>query len=271
MTTASLNEIDFDSLESNPELAKQVQEHLIKHGYLDPPANGSWGPQSKAAIADFGADTAKLFANPSPINLGNDFASRIVQYMLLKNYFLARGERRYNIIYIEGINPDGTLNNDRRNQWNDLRLLIEIATDTPKIVDSWKATTEPGERYTLRPMNSKGAARIAFNQYKAWKIGTHGQADPHEALVQTGGEVTVHRDRNKDFKRTGDSTDTGFFGINQHWGGDAKVIGPWSAGCLVGQTRQGHREFMRLVKQDKRYAANNRYTFMTAILPGNEL
>jgi hypothetical protein len=44
-----------------------------------------------------------------------------------------------------------------------------------------------------------------------------------------------------------------------------------SAGCLVGRTRQGHREFMQLIKQDKRYQLNRQYMFLTTIIPGNEL
>ena len=101
-------------------------------------------------------------------------------------------------------------------------------------------------------MNPKGAARIAFNQYKAWSVGTHRASSPqgHEALVQTA-PVAVYRDLNKDFKRPGDRVDTGLFGINQHWGYDAPMgdLGTTSAGCLVGRTKNGHRQFMALVKQ----------------------
>ena len=67
-----------------------------------------------------------------------------------------------------------------------------------------------------------------------------GKASAHEALVQVA-EVTVHRDLNKDFKRTNDKTDTGLFGINQHWGYDAPKddLGNTSAGCLVGPDKEG--------------------------------
>ncbi|NJP21759.1 MAG: hypothetical protein HC763_25245, partial [Hydrococcus sp. CRU_1_1] len=39
------------------------------------------------------------------------------------------------------------------------------------------------------------------------------------------------------------------------WGYDLPVgnIGSSSAGCLVGRTRKGHREFMSLVKSDRSY------------------
>lgn len=145
--------------------------------------------------------------------------------------------------------------------------------DRVGIVGNWQATTEPGSHYTFQPMNPKGAARIAFGQYKAWSVGIHGNADPHEALVQVE-PVTVYRDFNKDFKRTGDKLDTGDdFYINQHWGYDAPVndIKNAASGDLVGRTREGHREFMAIIKQDKRYVANHNYVFYTTIIPGDDL
>jgi len=44
-----------------------------------------------------------------------------------------------------------------------------------------------------------------------------------------------------------------------------------SAGCLVGRTRDGHREFIQLIKQDRRYLANPHYVFTTTIISGEEL
>jgi hypothetical protein len=46
----------------------------------------------------------------------------------------------------------------------------------------------------------------------------------------------------------------------------AATVGRASAGCLVGRTKAGHRAFMPLCKADPRYAANNSYRFMTAVL-----
>lgn len=203
------------------------------------------------------------------INLTNDFVSRIVRKMIDLNYKVFT-EDELNIVYIEGANLDGSVNTDLPNLWNDLRTVIQIKDSTPRFLGCWRATTEPGSRYTQRPMNPKGAARIAFNQYKAWSVGIHGNSEPHEALVQVA-PVTVHRDLNKDYFRTGDRTDTGLFGINQHWGGDANTVGSWSAGCLVGQSRLGHREFMRTIKGDSRYKANTSYVFWTTILDGSKL
>ncbi|GAX43450.1 peptidoglycan binding domain-containing protein [Tolypothrix sp. NIES-4075] len=199
-------------------------------------------------------------------------AERIIRYMRLKNYIVFEGKKNYNIVYVEGMNEDGTLNNDAPNQFNDRRIVIEVINNVPKIVNHWQATTEPGDYYTYHPMNPKGAARIAFGQYQAWKVGTHGNSEPHEALVQVE-PITVCRDLNQDFKRTGDKLDTGIFAINQHWGYDAPVgdIKNTSAGCLVGRRREGHREFMRIIKSDRRYQVDEDYVFYTTVIAGDDL
>ena len=83
--------------------------------------------------------------------------------------------------------------------------------------------------------------------------------------------MTVCRDLNKDGQRTGDKRQTGEFGINQHWGYDLPEVDKASAGCLVGQSKDGHRQFMALVKSDPRYQANRKYVFATAILPESDV
>ncbi|MFB2836533.1 peptidoglycan-binding domain-containing protein [Floridanema evergladense] len=283
--TPGLKVINFETLTKDTQLAKEVQTNLTRLGLLDPPADGKFGQFSIQALKEFqflmkisesglGPQTSKALsevAEAIPLNLGNDLASRFVKYMQSKKYFVAVGERCYNIVYLEGAEADGTPNQDTFNEWNDRRIVIEIASGTPKIVGNWLATTEPGDRYTYRPMNPKGAARIAFGQYKAWQVGTHGNSQPHEALVQCG-TLGVHRDANKDGLRIGDAIDEGTsFGINQHWGYDLPKVGIASAGCLVGQSRKGHREFMALIKQDRRYQLNSGYVFLTTVIAGDDL
>jgi hypothetical protein len=91
-------------------------------------------------------------------------------------------------------------------------------------------------------MNPKGAARIKFGQYTAWQVGLHGYSNPHESLVQVE-EVAVHRDYNRDLKRTGDLVEWGLFGINQHWGFDhpgkrhSYCFGRLSGRPALGRTR----------------------------------
>ncbi len=262
----------------------ETQQVLINHGLLDPPADGAWGAQSRAALEDFqlihqlpvtgqldDATRSLLARAPSSkLNLGADLASKIISFMLKQNYFISRGPRRYNVVYLEGASADGTPNNDTFNEWNDRRLLIEIPGDTPKLVGNWLATTEPGATYTFTPMNPGGAFRISFGQYRAWTFGLHGRTQ-YPSLVQCR-EISGHRDKNKDGKRTGDSLVKGSnFGVNQHHGWDMQLINNASAGCLVGQSIEGHQEFMKILRGDRRYKANPNYVFYTTIIPGNQL
>ena len=168
---------------------------------------------------------------------------------------------------------DGTLNQNIPNQFNDVRLVLVLKNATPTIIGKWEGTTEPGKFWTEHPMTSQGAARIAFGQYKAWAVGFHHGDPEHEALVQVN-VLKVHRDLNQDYSRKGDKIDVGSgFGINQHWGYDLPVndLGRSSAGCLVGRTKKGHREFMALVKDDPRYNATQSYKFLTTVMDGADL
>jgi putative chitinase len=198
-------------------------------------------------------------------------AGAIVRAMKKHDYRIDTGHGEVNIVYVEGLNPDGTLNANEPNRFNDLRCVIRFVGGAPEIAGAWDGTTEPSRRWTMKPMNPKGAARIKFGQYRAWQVGVHN--NNHEALVQTGGPVTVHRDYNKDYRRDGDALDTGYFGINQHHGYNLPKddLGSSSAGCLVGRSIDGHREFMRIVKSDPRYLADRRFVFSATILPAAEV
>jgi peptidoglycan hydrolase-like protein with peptidoglycan-binding domain len=282
----------MEGIATDKQLATQIQVLLIGLGLLEPPADGKFGPISAAALKKFqtlmkinepdqlATETAKKLIETKaedlptpPLKLGNDLASRIVKYMQLKKYEIFQGIREYNIVYVEGMDADGSLNDDRPNYFNDRRMVLQIVDGVPVIVGNWEATTEPGYRYTENPMNPEGAARIKFGQYKAWQVGIHGTTDRHEALIQTGGEITVYRDLNKDYQRVGDKEDTGYFAVNQHWGYDFPYNDVYyaSAGCLVGRMRQGHREFMSLIKKDRRFQLNDRYIFYTTVIYGQDL
>jgi hypothetical protein len=216
------------------------------------------------------------------LQLGNDFLGRIIktQQKLGQKIFTDPGE--LNIIYVEGVDLDGTVNADKMNEWNDVRLVYRIQqSGIPELLGKWKATTEPGWKYTLAPLNPDGAFRIAFGQYKAWVVGMH---HDHEALVQLWepgenignglkvGELKGYRDKNKDGFRTGDKVVVGTgWGVNQHWGYNMAHVDGASAGCLVGQSKDGHVEFMKIVKRDARFAANNNYIFWTSVLDGSKL
>lgn len=288
----------FAELAGDKDLTTDIQKILIWIGVLESNsggADGRFGVLTSAALKQFQTltgstnigtldkATAKALIETSRerfealvstgvIRGGTDFAGRIVKYMIAKNYQISRQPGTFNIVYIEGVEPDGTENTDEINAFNDLRMVIQIdAMGVPEIVNKWVATTEPGLFYTRNRMNDKGAARIKFGQYKAWQVGVHKNQDP--ALVQAA-NLTVCRDANEDGSRRGDELDTNDnFGVDQHHANDAprNDIGRWSAGCLVGRTEQGHQEFMDIIMKDRRYQQNNEYLFETAIIPGDDL
>jgi hypothetical protein len=288
--------VRLSALAADGELAQDVQTELARLGILDPPADGDFGPVSvlgwntflaleegsakNSSDADLTPQRAQLLLNADPAKLlpvkaGSDLAGAIWKALQARGDWLNRVPGFVNIVYIEGANLDGTPNSNSPNQFNDLRLVLTVAGGVPTIVGRWDGTTEPGKFYTENPINTAGAARIAFGQYKAWCVGLHDQGKPgeHEALVQRG-VISVYRDANKDYLRDGDKLDTGStFCINQHWGYDMSPtnVANASAGCLVGRTRVGHRAFMALVKKDSRYLASNAYKFMTSVVPAQAL
>lgn len=279
-------------LAADEQLSTDVQKCLIWLRLLDPPADGKFGPISTEALQEFqkymdcsqvgvlDKETAKKLIETDPDELsaalelkvkpGNDFAGSIVKYMIMKKYHISIRSKEYNIVYVEGVNADGTLNNDAPNKFNDRRIVIEIDDGIPVIVGNWQATTEPGTYYTDRPLNPRGAARIKFDQFKSWRVGRHKNQYPALSQVKA---LTVHRDRDRDGFRTNDSLHTGLFGINQHHANDAPRhdIGKWSAGCLVGRLKAEHNEFMKIIMEDRRYKLNKNYLFETAIIPGDDL
>src|SRR5262249_22441743 len=139
---------------------------------------------------------------PAPIASADDvLAARIVAAMEAAGHRVDRGAGGLNIVYVEGLDPDGGANDNAPHRLHDLRRVIGFTPDraavgavfnpAPKILGKWEATTEPGRYWTEHPMHPKGAARIAFGQYRAWQVGYHHGDPGHEALVQTGGAVTV--------------------------------------------------------------------------------
>lgn len=201
-------------------------------------------------------------------------AKKILRYMRSKNYWIARSPRTYNIAYVEGMNSDGSLNEDKFDEWNDRRFVIRIAAGGKiEVPVNDQATTEPGAYYTRRPLNRDGAARLAFGQYKAWVVGKHQGTQP--ALVQRE-LVKVHRDKNQDGKRsTTDPIDIGkAFGVNQHTTSRSRVpdfVGRYSAGCLVGRRYDWHMKFLGIVKKDFRFELNFGYLFVSAVIAGDDL
>ena len=208
-------------------------------------------------------------------NTGTLLAKRMLRFMRDKGYWIARSPAMYNIVYMEGTDGEGRLNSDAPNQWNDRRFVIKIEENGKPLLEvNDEATTEPGKYYTeVKLLNARGAARVAFGQYKAWQMGLHHGKQP--ALVQRG-LLRVHRDGNKNYERdSADFIDIGAeFWINQRTTSENAVhqfVGKHSAGCLVGRDYQLHMDFLEVLKRDIRFQNDIAYMFITTLLPGKEV
>jgi len=196
-------------------------------------------------------------------------AAALVNYAHRQNWEVRTGERRYNIFYVQGMFPSGVQNDNKPNQFNDSRFLVEV-NPTPRLVGAWEASIEPGNHYTHQPMNALGAAQIEVpGQYRAWRIGKHKGREI--ALVQVA-PVNIIRDFNRNSKvDKGDKKEYSIIGANQHSGNDQKFVDNASAGCPVGRTSAGHQEFMSYLRQDVDYQADNNFIFSTTFIAAKEL
>lgn len=245
---------------------------------------GKPGPATSSGLfAGFLAFLAGLFGRQGPrqppavpVPAATDLAGRIVAAMRKRGFKVDDVPGNPNIVYIEGMGPDGVKNDNQPNQFNDARFVIMFGQDgRPKIAGAWEATTEPGNYWTEHRMNPGGAFHIALEQQAAWIVGVHHAGSPsaHEALVQHG-VIRGFRDPDETGKRdtrhpySGDD-----MGINQHWGYDLAKgdLGRSSAGCLVGRMKTGHMAFMALMKSDPRYIDNHRFVFTASVLPASEV
>lgn len=202
----------------------------------------------------------------------------VIKHMNDNNQVVFNGEDELNIVYIEGMGLDLKPNDNKFNEWNDLRLVFKYVDECPEVLFMQLCTTEPGRLATFQKDSvlRKGVARIKLGQYTVWKMGYHNvrkNRKTHPALVQHL-PLPVCRDLNRDGKRNGDYIDFGIFGINQHGTRigykDGKVEN-WSEGCLVGKDWNKHLEFIELLKTDKRYKNNNEFIFTTTIISSDEI
>ena len=221
--------------------------------------------------------------SPSFVTLPDDsrqtrIAKAVLRYMRRCGHYIAYSPNARNIVYVEGMNSDGTLNNDAIDQWNDRRMVIGFEKGQPVMLVNDQATTEPGKYYTQNPgqMGQVGVARIAFGQYKAWQMGRHNGWQP--ALVQNG-LLRIYRDVNKDGRRSymgrPDPIQIGTnAGINQHSTTPNSIpllVNRYSAGCLVGRRYRWHLSFLNTIAKDYRYVNNPGYKFISAVLAGDDL
>jgi lysozyme len=138
---------------------------------------------------------------------------------------------------------------------NDLQMYDDaLFLDLPDATYNYNGNVDPGYvKFGAGKGDGKGMAHLKAGLYFAHQFGMHkGQ---YEAIIQTGGEVTVTRDGHPNYD------DKGYFGINQHKGGYTKTS---SEGCQTWHPDQW-QDFI-----DKAHAAGHKYfgaDFRKRIIP----
>lgn len=222
---------------------------------LDPPAGHMAGPA--ALLAELSQPDAATFAD------------RVYRAMKKGGFAVADGNDVFNIIYVEGMDPDGTPNKNRYNAFDDLRMLLQVVDGKPRIVFKQDATTEPGKFWSDNPMNSRGAFHIALGQQTCWVMGEY---HDNPALVQEG-PIKGYRAGEGHYRREGPLLTEGDIGVHHHGGYNYPHddLGRSSAGCQVGRLVAQHAEFMRLLKTDRRYRENRNFKFTSTVLTADEV
>ena len=282
--------LEVARLVHRPDLVTETQMRLAYHGLLDPLADGLLDPTSQWALSAFcraaglpfnGALTppaaaALLQQDPVlPLRPDGSLAGRIVTALIRHSHWLCRHPDCVNIVYVEGMDEQGCKVPRRHDAFDDLRLLLRIASGgRPEIVGAWCATTASGRPAVETPAEPEGAPRLAAGQHRAWVVGRTaiGTELEQEALIQVL-PVLVTRDANRDFQRDGDPTERGIFLIDQHGGHNAprERVGGVGAGCLVGRSQTGHGRFMARLRDDPRWRVNAAHVFTTSVLQAKEV
>lgn len=202
----------------------------------------------------------------------DELAARCARVRAKNNWPTAMRAGEVNTDYIEGMDLDGSPNENRKNAFDDLHVIWGIVNGGPKLLFKAECTTQPGARYTMRPINEEGAAIIALGYQECWQDGSH--RGNYRAFIQTGAEITVWRDNAHTYTRG--QLDRagrprlckGWFGINQHHGANAdrSDIGSHSAGCLVTRLVAEHERACQLKRLDPRWQADHRFVHGAAIM-----
>tara|TARA_B100000900_G_scaffold397690_2_gene398314 strand:+ start:1941 stop:2573 length:633 start_codon:yes stop_codon:yes gene_type:complete len=187
-------------------------------------------------------------------------ANQVKEIMDKKGYsFFESGIFNVNIVGIRA-------SDKQANVFNDSILLIYKNKKKEWEVMSSLATTDPGKKYLLEPLNEKGTAILVPNQYSGvYKIDIHARNNSkfsHEALCQRSGKVKVWRDNNKDNQIDYElgKEDEGWFGVNIHRAkssGETEYVGAYSAGCQVFKNSTDYKLFMDIVKRSAELYGNS--------------
>jgi len=177
--------------------------------------------------------------------------------MTAKGYNFYKGEGNVNLIGVR-------TKNKVADNFDDYLIVAMEFQGKPTVFTYKDFTTDPGIYYLkTKLLNPKGCAILKPGQYPGvWKIGKHFSYD---ALIQTGGKISVYRDADRDNELDFDESklETGYFGINFHHGYDSKNVGNNSAGCQVFKFVKDQREVLQLCKsQPKQYGDKFTYTLL---------
>lgn len=165
----------------------------------------------------------------------------------LKKKFKSLGYSYFNTPYV--LNIVGVRSKElNSNEFNDI-IIVEYTNNENKVVTKYyKATTDPGIKSRLSPVNIKGCAILVAGQYlDTWKRGLH---RGKKGLIQCK-PVRVYRDSSKDvlLNLLDHTIDTGIFGINIHRAGaNSVLVDGWSAGCQVLANNDDYEEFYKIVE-----------------------
>jgi hypothetical protein len=138
------------------------------------------------------------------------------------------------------------------NRFNDeFYVIYEVGGEWT--IHKFPFTSLAGTYWLNKPSRPQGTAILCHDkQYRScWQLGLH--RGKYEALVQTGGEMSVWRDNNKDDHADYDCpVETGYFGINCHRASrdrQSVSVDRYSAGCQVLANPSHFRILMSLVKR----------------------
>lgn len=229
-----------------------VQNAIVKRGYVwygDRP--NLVGIRSANPNPNHFSDTFALIWKQPPFLLG-DMPS--LQKQVLLNTWLYTGENGLPL-KLDGLKG-------RNTAFAEGDYLRTVGTYR---IRTYTITTLPGKDALLKPINPKGTAVMKPGQYiDAYSLGLHKGKPTHPALIQTG-PISVYRDINKDAIAEATGTiDTGLFGCNIHRSnsvGRTPLIGAWSAGCQVFQTKADHDQLLTLVHSFQSTQDITRFTY----------
>jgi lysozyme len=226
-----------------------------------------YGSSEDVLVPLSAVDHPILTSQPVMPTAQNDFAGRVLAAMHAQGATVDVGPDVVNIVYVEGMSPDGIPNANRSNDFDCARIVLRVLLDgSAKILGAWKAVTHAGAYYEVHRLNPIGAFHINLGQQTAWTMGTyHG----NPALLQSS-PLSGTRDSNNDFKRGG-PVYRGDFGVHHHGSGSfsntTDEIGRGSAGCQVGEDQDAHNnEFIPLLKSDSRYQADHNFMWSSTVL-----